>query len=181
VGAGDAFSGAWKGFSEYRELGFTDRVPVMQAAEVFGPLQHALETESEDVGEVPWGPTPAISVGLNTSAYQALSVLRASGGVAATATETQILDMQRRLAATEGIYAEASSVLTLAALPRMVERGAVDPGSTIVTVLTSSGLKDPDTTLGQLPAIPLAEPDLDVVLRTLHETYGVELPGAVPA
>lgn len=181
VGAGDAFSGAWKGFSEYRELGFTDRVPVLHAAEVFGPLQHALETGSEDVGEVPWGPTPAISVGLNTSAYQALSVLRESGGAAETATETQILDMQRRLAATEGIYAEASSVLTLAALPRMVERGAVDPDGIIVTVLTSSGLKDPDTTLGQLPAIPLAEPDLDVVLRTLQDTYGVELPGAVPA
>jgi threonine synthase len=181
VGAGDAFSGAWKGFSEYRALGFTDRVPVLHAAEVFGPLQHALETGSEDVGEVPWGPTPAISVGLNTSAYQALSVLRESGGAAETATETQILDMQRRLAATEGIYAEASSVLTLAALPRMVERGAVDPDGIIVTVLTSSGLKDPDTTLGQLPAIPLAEPDLDVVLRTLQDTYGVELPGAVPA
>ncbi len=181
VGAGDAFSGAWKGFAEYRELAYTDRVPVLHAAEVFGPLRHALETGSEDVGEVPWGPTPAISVGLNTSAYQALAVLRESGGAAETATETQILDMQRRLAATEGIYAEASSVLTLAALPGMVERGAVDPDATIVTVLTSSGLKDPDTTLGQLPAIPLAEPDLDVVLRTLRETYGVELPGPVAA
>ncbi len=181
VGAGDAFAGAWKGFREYRELGVIDRLPTMLAAEVFGPLQAALESGSEDVGEVPWGPTPAISVGLNTSAYQGLAVLRESGGAAGTATDEQILRMQRRLAATEGIYAEASSVLTLAALPGMMERGALDPDATIVAVLTSSGLKDPDTTLGQLPPIPLAEPDLDAVLRLLHETYGIELPSLVHA
>lgn len=63
----------------------------------------------------------------------------------------------------------------------MVERGVLDPDATIVTVLTSSGLKDPDTTLAQLPAIPLGEPDLDAVLGLLRDTYGAELPGPVPA
>lgn len=180
VGAGDAFAGAWKGFREYRELGITDDVPTMYAAEVFGPLQAALDANSDDVGEVPWGPTPAISVGMNTSAYQALAVIRESGGAAASATSEAILAMQRQLAETEGIYAEASSALSLAVLPGMVERGVLDPDSTVVAVLTSSGLKDPDTTLGQLPAIPLAEPDLDSVLRAIRTTYGVELAG-VPA
>jgi threonine synthase len=181
VGAGDAFAGAWKGFREYHELGVTDRLPTMLAAEVFGPLQTALEAGTEDVGEVPWGPTPAISVGLNTSAYQALAVLRASGGAAGSASDDAILAMQQRLAATEGIYAEVSSVLSLAALPGMVERGVLDPDATIVAVLTSSGLKDPDTTLAQLPAIPLGEPDLDAILDLLRDTYGAELPGTGPA
>ena len=82
VGAGDAFYGTWKGFTEYRELGFIDTLPTMVAAEVFGPLENALAKNLDHVEEVPWGPTPAISVGLNTSAYQALAVLRESGGSA---------------------------------------------------------------------------------------------------
>jgi threonine synthase len=171
VGAGDAFSGAWKGFMEYRDLGYTDCVPRMLAAEVFGPLEHALNEGLDHVEEVPWGPTVGISVGLNTSALQGLHVLRESGGAAARASDEEMLDMQRQLATLEGIYAEASSVLSLAAISHFVALGALDPDRSVVAVLTSSGLKDPETTQKHLPEIQVAEPTLEGLAKFLREVY----------
>jgi threonine synthase len=177
VGAGDAFSGAWKGFSEYRQLGYVDRLPKMLAAEVFGPLENALEKDLDHVEEVPWGPTVGISVGLNTSALQGLNVLRESEGAAARASDEEMLAMQRDLASLEGIYAETSSVLSLAAITHFIERGDVDPDRTIVAVLTSSGLKDPETTQTHLPDIQVAEPTLEGLRRFLQDVYGWQPPG----
>jgi threonine synthase len=175
VGAGDAFYGAWKGFKEYRDLGYTDTVPTMLAAEVFGPLQNAMEKELDHVEATYRAPTVAISVGMETSAYQALAVLRESGGTARTATDEEMIEMQGQLAADEGIYAEASSVLSLAAIPRMMEAGAIDPDDTVVAFLTSSGLKDPDMTAQHLREIPLIEPEFDELLKLLKYTYDLDV------
>jgi threonine synthase len=172
VGAGDAFYGTWKGFKEYRELGFIEDVPTMIAAEVFGPLENALAKGLDHLEEVPWGPTPAISVGLNTSAYQALVVLRESGGAAASPTEAEIIAMQRELAETEGIYSEMSSVISLCVARRMAEQGRFKSDDTVVAFLTSSGLKDPEATARHLPAIPLIEPNLEALRSALEATYG---------
>ena len=51
--------------------------------------------------------------------------------------------MQRYLAADEGIYAEASSVLSLAAIKHFVKQGSIDPDRSIVAVLTSSASRIP--------------------------------------
>jgi threonine synthase len=142
---------------------------------VFSPLGNALEHDLDHVEEVPWGPTPAISVGLYTSALQGLNVLRESGGSSGSATSDEMIRMQQDLAANEGIYAEASSVLTLAALPGLVARGAIDPDSTIVAVLTSSGLKDPETTLKHLGEIPLTEPTMASLAEALRDVYGFDI------
>lgn len=172
VGAGDAFFGTWKGFKEYRELGFIDELPIMVAAEVFGPLENALAKNLDHVEEVPWGPTPAISVGLNTSAYQALAVLRESGGVARSPSSDEMITMQRELAETEGIYAEVSSVISLCVAKKLVDEGKLGDDDVVVAFLTSGGLKDPETTARHLPAIPLIEPNLESLRSTLESAYG---------
>jgi threonine synthase len=172
VGAGDAFFGTWKGFKEYRELGFIDRLPTMVAAEVFGPLENAMAKDLDHLEEVPWGPTPAISVGLNTSAYQALTVLRESGGLARSPSSDEMIAMQRELAELEGIYAEVSSVISLCVAKKLVEEGNLHGDDEVVAFLTSGGLKDPETTSKHLPAIPLIEPNLESLLSTLQSAYG---------
>ena len=179
VGAGDAFSGAWKGFQEYRDLGYVDDVPTMLAAEVFGPLENALAKDLDHVEETRSAPTVAISVGMHTSAYQALNVLRESGGSARSATDDEMIAMQQHLAADEGIYAEASSVLSLAAIPHMIQAGAIDPEDTVVVFLTSSGLKDPEMTAQHIPEIPLIDPDVDQLVGLLKNTYNFDVNIAV--
>lgn len=171
VGAGDAFYGMWKGFSEYRDLGYTDTVPTMLAAEVFGPLQNAMEKDLDHVEATHREPTVAISVGMETSAYQALTVLRESGGTARSASDEEMIAMQQHLAADEGIYVEASSVLSIASIPHMIEAGAVDEDDTVVAFLTASGLKDPEMTAEHLPSIPVIEPKLEELLQLLKDTY----------
>jgi threonine synthase len=181
VGAGDAFFGAWKGFQEYRDLGYSDSVPTMLAGEVLAPLQNAQEKGLDHIEETEMRPNVAISVGLNTSTYQALSVLNDSGGIARSATDAEMISMQKLLAQEEGIYAEASSVLSLAVVEHLIEAGAIDPGDTVVAMLTSSGLKHPELTAENLMEIPLIEPELDALTHLLSETYHLEVADPVLA
>ncbi|GFJ82945.1 hypothetical protein Phou_071250 [Phytohabitans houttuyneae] len=175
VGAGDAFSGAFKAIDEYRRAGVIDRLPAMHAAEVYGPLEQALARDADVVEAVETPePTVAISVGSNLSTFQALDVLRRTGGAARSASNAQMLQAQRDLGALEGIWVETSSALSVAALPRLVADGAVDPDSLVVAVLTSNGLKDPDTTAAALPPIPDCAADFDSVLDTLAAGYGFD-------
>lgn len=176
VGAGDAFSGAYKGLAEYARAGVIDRVPVMHAAEVFGPLEAALAAGSDVVEAVDTGGahTVAVSVGSNLSTYQALDVLRRTGGSAHSATNEQMLAAQRDLAELEGLWVETSSALSVAALPALVQSGAIDPDSVVVAVLTSSGLKDPDVTAGELPEIPSVGATFESALSVLRSSYSFD-------
>jgi threonine synthase len=174
VGAGDAFSGAYKGFREYRDAGRIEAVPAMHAAEVNGPLENALTEGLDHVVDMPAPaePSVAVSVASTLSTYQALNVLRRTGGTARSAGNAEMLQAQRDLAALEGIYVETSSALSVAVLPKLLVANAIDPQSRVVAVLTSAGLKDPDTTAAGLPPIPNCGPDLDSALAVLADTYG---------
>jgi len=179
VGAGDAFTGIWKGFKEYAQGGLLDEVPRMHAAEIYGPLEHALANDLEDCIEMPTegDPSVAVSVASNLSTYQALNVLRDTGGGARSATNEELLQTQHDLARLEGIYVETSSALSIAAIPRMVEAGLIDPDSTVVAVLTSSGLKHPEITDAYLPPIPSTTNLFEDALTVLEQVYGFDAIG----
>jgi threonine synthase len=173
VGAGDAFSGAYKGFAEYAQAGIIAGVPKMHAAEVNGPLEHSLKENLDYVMDMPAPaePSVAISVGSTLSTYQALNVLHRSGGVARSADNAQMLQAQRDLAELEGLYVETSSALSVAVLPKLVADGVIDPASTVVAVLTAHGLKDPETTATYLPPIPSSSTELESVVDILRDVY----------
>lgn len=183
VGAGDAFCGAYKAIAEYQRAGVVDRMPVMHAAEVYGPLEQALARKADTVEPVAAPePTVAVSVGSTLSTFQALDVLRRTGGAARSASNEEMLRAQRDLGALEGIWVETSSALSIAALPRLVADGAIDPDSVVVAVLTSHGLKDPETTAAGLPPIPDCSARFESALATLADTYGFTAADhAVPA
>ncbi len=176
TGGGDAFWGAWKGFKEFHNAGYIDSLPRMIAAETFGPLKNALDKGLDYVEEVEYGPTVAISVGTPYGTYQALKAIHESDGDAEAAGGNEaIMEMQLKLASLEGLYAEASSVQTLAVVKRLREQGRIQEDEVVVALLTSTGLKDPEVTSGHMPEIPEVEPDLDKVLAALKETYGYEV------
>lgn len=179
VGAGDAFFGAWKGFNELRDFGIIDSVPRMIAAEVLGPLENSLRKGLDVVEEVPYRQSVGISVGMYTSTYQALKTVRDSEGTARSATDDEMLQMQHALAATEGLYVECSSVLSVAVAAKLADERVIREDDTVVCFLTAGGLKDPDTTLKYLPSIPLIEPNLTALEKALAATYGFQLPTPV--
>lgn len=173
VGAGDAFSGAYKAIAEYQRAGVVDEVPRMHAAEVFGPLERTLETGAQVVEPVEATTTSvAVSVGSTLSTFQALDVLQRTGGVARSASNDEMLRAQLDLGRLEGIWVETSSALSVAILPKLLAAGVIDPAQTVVAVLTSNGLKDPDVTAAALPGIPESTAEFDSVIDVLRERYG---------
>lgn len=172
---GDGLQGIWKGFKEFKRCGLIDKLPRMVAAEVFGPLTNAIEMGLDYVAEMPTGDSIAISIAAGVSTWQALNVLRESGGIAQDVVESDLLPTQLLVASKEGVFAEASSIVSIAALKRIVEEGGLEPGATVVCVNTSTGLKDPSPTRQLLPEVPLIEPTMEALEQVMKDKYGKRL------
>jgi threonine synthase len=66
------------------------------------------------------------------------------------------MQWQQDLAGAEGLYIEPASAGTLAAVAQLKGSGHIKATDTVVTLLTASGLKDPDATAsvqGQLVTV----------------------------
>ena len=147
---GDALSGVWAGFQELFAQGMISSLPRMVAAEVHGSLTRALATGSDRLEERSIAfESLAVSIGAPRSAYQALKALRDSSGCAVSVTNDGLVDMQERLAASEGIFAELTSVTPLLAIARLRREGVIAPEERVVAVVTASGLKDLDRSVSR--------------------------------
>ncbi len=91
----------------------------------------------------------AIRIGNPMSWPLAWAAVRESGGWFDECTDPEILEAQRLLAQTEGVFCEPSSATSLAGFMKDVKGGRIRSGATVVATLTGHGLKDPDTAIGQ--------------------------------
>ena len=172
VAYGDALVGMWRGFEDLRQLGLISTLPRMVAAEIYGSLAAAQESGSEIVPAMPKDhDTTALSIGTLQGTWQALQVIRISKGLAHRVGNADLLALQAELARSEGIYAEPSSVVPLAAVRALRARGVIRERDTVVAVVTASGLKDPEATARHTGPIPVVNADLDGFLDTLSTTY----------
>jgi threonine synthase len=176
----NALFGIYKSFGELAGMGLADEagLPRIGIAEAYGSLSHAIVTDSQTVEAVDLSslpPTVAISMGTAQNAYQGLLTVRATHGSATRVSNEAILDAQRLLAETEGIFGETASAAGLAALIAAVEAGTVDRASEVVVLLTSTGLK----TLG-VSSDPERQPpfaaDIDEFVAVLRREYGFSPP-----
>ncbi len=88
----------------------------------------------------------AIRIGNPASWKKALRVLRATGGEVEQVTEVEIAAAKAEIGS-DGVGCEPASAVTLAGLKKLVKRGFVQRGETVVLVLTGHVLKDPDFTI----------------------------------
>ena len=176
VTTGDTLVGTWRACLELEALRTIDHVPRMVAAEVFGPLERALDQDLDQTEPMPGRPSVAFSAAATDSAFQSLKAIRASGGRAATVGDDDaIMDMQLLLAEDEGIYAEAAAVMPLLAARALLADGGLAGDECVVVVSTSGGMKDPASTEPYLPDIPLIEPTREALDAALREAYGYTL------
>lgn len=156
---GDALVGMWRGFSELVGLGWTDRMPRLVAAEVYGSIGSALANGGDVLPEMSkTHDTVAVSIGATRGTFQALDMVRRSNGQAVSIADVDMMRWQRTLASDEGLYVEPSSAGALAAIETLRKRDVIAQGDSVVALLTASGLKDPATTARFLPqdaAVPL--------------------------
>jgi threonine synthase len=145
VAVGETFIATVRGFRELHRLGWIAHPPRMVAAQA---------TRANAVARA-WrqgGPIIPIKIGYTVAEGLAsgnpgkkgewtLRLLRESGGLAGDAPDEEILETQKLLARTEGIWAGPTGVATLAVLRRLLAEGAVDPGQEICAIVSETGLK----------------------------------------
>jgi threonine synthase len=175
VAYADGLWGTWKGFCELYLMGLIDRKPKMVAAEPFGPLKNALDKGLDFPEKVKAGSSIAFSIAAPNSTYQGLKALKDSKGYAVTVTDEEIISMQKLLGSNEGLFPEPSSVAPVVAAQKLRDTGIILNDDKVVCILTSSGLKDPNTPAGYFPKVPVCEPNLDFVLDTFKKIYNFEM------
>jgi threonine synthase len=150
VGNAGNITAYWKGFSEWREAGHSEKAPRMLGfqAEGASPLVAGHDFENPETV------ASAIRIGSPASKEGALAAARESGGLIESVTDDEILDAQALLAREEGVFCEPASAAGIAGLLKLARDGR-GPEGTVVSVLTGHGLKDPDAVLSR---VELPEP-----------------------
>lgn len=147
-----------RGFRELREIGLVEgRLPRLYAAQAQGcaPVVLALEAGLEHPEPVrPKTIAKSIAIGNPADGFQALEVIRESGGWGAAVPDEEILDAVRLLAETEGIFTEPAGGTTLAATRRLLASGHLSPAEPIVVCVTGNGYKTAEVMQGQLSVTP---------------------------
>lgn len=144
---GDALVGMWRGFEDMVAFGWTDKMPRMVAAEVYGSLTTAISQNADAPPEMPKPfDTVAVSIGALQGTYQALDIVRRSHGVAIQVSNDDMMRWQSTLASEEGLYVEPSSAAGLVAVEKLSKATKLGTDDLVVSLLTASGLKDPGAT-----------------------------------
>ncbi len=144
VGGGDMLAAQWRGYLELQRAGVIDRLPRMIAVQSVSasPLLDAYRAGADRVGAIEHPHSRLSGINVPFTGEHALAAVRASGGTVVGITDDEAFAMQAALAREEGVWAEPASSAPLAALPRLLEDGLLDPGERTVCLLSGAGWKD---------------------------------------
>ena len=171
VGDGCTIAGLWKGLKDLHAIGFIDRLPKLISAQAAGcwPINRAVET-----GE-PWRPmeentlADSIAVGVPRNADKAIMAIRESGGLTVEVTDREIMDAQKLLGESCGVFGEPAGVTGTAGVKKLREQGRLPSDATVVSVVTGNGLKDVANAIaarGEPISVP---PDMEHLLDAFAE------------
>ena len=158
VGNAGNITAYWKGFSEWREAGYSENAPRMLGFQAEGASPLVVGHDFENPETV----ASAIRIGSPASKEGALAASRESGGLIESVSDDEILEAQALLASEEGVFCEPASAAGIAGLLKLVREGR-GPEGTVVSVLTGHGLKDPDAVLSRVELPEPVEATLEAV------------------
>jgi threonine synthase len=172
VGNAGNISAAWKGFNEFEAVGLTKTRPRMIGIQAEGaaPIVEAYRGKKHTITPVesPETVATAIRIGNPVSWHKALNAIYDSGGHADTVTDQEILDAQRLLAQTEGIFAEPASAAPIASLKKLLDQKVINRSESVVCVATGHGLKDADVITRVFGKPVEVEADIDAIEKFLN-------------
>jgi len=180
IGAGPLLAGCYQGFDELVQLGISDKVPHRAGVQAEGccPIATAFQQNAAHV--VPWeSPVNTLATGiadpltgyLQDGEYT-LNIIRRTHGVAVAVSESEILKATKHLAEREGIWAEPSGAVGLAALWKLLKEGIIQVNERVVLLITGHGFKEPVVPDSEYPLI---EDLSSFIRRREHSGYTVEL------
>lgn len=175
VGDGCILQGTWKGFKDFYDIGFIDKLPKVIGVQAEGaaPLFHAWKTGAARCEPlVPETVADSISVGVPRDQVKALRAVRQSGGQFLTVTDEEILQAMRTLAQRVGVFAEPAGATALAGLHKLAQSGALGESDSAVVMVTGNGLKDIDGAMKavQQKPVPVENSLQDVAVKVGLQT-----------
>ncbi len=152
-----------KAFRELIELGLVEdtgyRVFGAQATGC-SPVAAAFRAGHDVVQPVkPATIAKSLAIGNPADGPYVLDVVRRTGGSVADVGDAEVIEAIRLLAATEGIFGETASGVTLGVLRRLLADGLLDPGAETVIINSGDGLKTLDAVAA--PAVTAIRPTLE--------------------
>jgi len=186
MGSGATIYAIWKGFKELEEMGAIDERPRLLGVQAAGcsPIAEAYRLEEDRPTDLDKIETEATAIRVAAPIYgrAALKAIRASGGLAVSVTDEEMLASEKEIARTEGLFVEPASAATVACLRRLIESGDIGRGDSVVSLITSSGLKTDDILQSLVrrrrsPGIGSKLATKERILRTIERkrTYGYDL------
>jgi threonine synthase len=154
VGNAGNISAYWKGYKELNESGAQKfPLPKMMGFQADGAAPIVLGHPIEKPETI----ATAIRIGNPASWETAVTARDESNGIIDKASDDEILSAYKLIAATEGIFCEPASAISLAGLIKCIEKGHFDNKKPVkaVCILTGNGLKDPDTAISAADIKPL--------------------------
>lgn len=171
VGDGNIISGIWKGFLEFKKIGFIEKLPKLMAvqAEKSSAVKNALESDGEIKPVSGDTIADSISVSLPRDGFAALMAIKDSGGNAIAVSDEEILSAIPELARETGIFAEPAAASVYAGLKKAISNKMIDKGDSVLLLVTGSGLKDIQSAMKTVKKPYSIKPDLkslkDVVIE----------------
>ena len=140
VGNAGNITAYWKGFNEYKDIGLTIKTPRMFGFQAEGSAPLVIGKRVEN----PQTLATAIRIGYPASWDGAIKARDESHGAIDSVSDNQILEAYKKLAASEGIFAEPASAASVAGLIKYASSHPEMADRRVVCILTGSGLKDPE-------------------------------------
>ena len=184
MGSGGTIYSIWKGFKELKELGLTKTLPKMVGIQPEGcaSIVESVKGTKPEKAYKPSTRALAILVGNPLQSELAIKAINESEGLAVTVSDEDILAAELHIAKLEGVFAEPASSATVAALKKLVEENKISKDSSVVCLITGSGLKATDvlqalTKKQKTAGLGLEISTKEKILRILDkkDTYGYDL------
>ena len=149
IASGSLFTKVARGFDDLVAAGLVERTPVrFVGGQPAGcaPVATAFASGATEIEPVRQPDTivRSLAIGSPADGRHALELARTTGGSIVAVPDVATAAAIRRLAATEGIFAETAAGVTIAALEESRRAGTIGEGDEVVALITGNGLKTPD-------------------------------------
>jgi threonine synthase len=146
TGGGVGLIGMWKAFDEMQQLGWIgSERPQMVAVQASGCAPIPKAWDAGAASSEMWPNASTLAAGLRVPKaygdYLILEILRASGGVALTVTDDEIMDALQHWARVEGVFAAPEGAAALAAYRKLRDSGFFGSDDRVVLFNTGTALK----------------------------------------
>ncbi|MGV9171991.1 MAG: threonine synthase [Promethearchaeia archaeon] len=150
VGGSGLLSGVYEGFRELIDLNWIEKMPRLFGVQPEGcaPFVRAIQEDlsPEYLFKHPWQNIDTISTALADDipldCYTGIPAIKESKGYAVAVSDNDTLKASKHLSVLEGLFAEPSSCVPIAALKDLLEEDLIKKEEKILCLLTGSGFKD---------------------------------------